>query len=74
MYGKHQPDSVNFAHLQAAGEGVRPIAASLGFRFNASARLVRNVVISVEGAADGGNREPQFFGNGFKRHDFPYLR
>ena len=73
MDREHQPNGVNFAHLQAAGEGVRPIAASLGFRFYASARLGGDVVISVEGAADGGDRQPQFFGNGFKRHEFPYL-
>ncbi|VAL71109.1 Uncharacterised protein [Enterobacter kobei] len=74
MYGKHQPDRVNFAHLQATGEGVRSVTTALSLGFHAGARLSRDVVIAVEGAADGRNGESQLFGNGFKRHDFPYLR
>ncbi|MNL78000.1 hypothetical protein D3C87_2042960 [compost metagenome] len=71
MHRKHQPNSVDFAHFQATGKRIRAIATALGFGFNARARFAGHVIISVEGAADGGNGQPQFFGNGFKRHDFP---
>ena len=74
MHGKHQPDGVDFAHLQAAGKGVWPIATALRFGFHPRPGFARNVVISVEGAADRRNRQPQFFGNGFERHDFPCPR
>ncbi|MNS14338.1 hypothetical protein D3C72_459550 [compost metagenome] len=74
MDGEHQPDGVDFAHLQTTGKGVRAIATALRFGFHAGARLARNVIISVEGAADRGNRQPQFFGNGFERHDFRVRR
>ena len=55
MYGKHQPDGVNFAHPQAAGKGVWSVTTALSLSFHACARLGGDVVISVEGAADGGD-------------------
>ena len=73
MDREHQPNGVDFAHLQTTGEGIRSVTTALGLCFHACARLGGDVVISVEGAADGGDRQPQFFGNGFKRHEFPYL-
>jgi len=55
MHGEHQPDGVDFAHLEAAGEGVRSVATALSLCFHAGARLGGDVVISVECAADGGD-------------------
>ena len=74
MHRKHQPDGVDFAHpFRRRAKGIWSVATALGLRFHAGARLSRNVVIPVEGAADGGNRQPQFLGNGFKLHDFPCI-
>ncbi len=70
MYRKNQPHRVDLAHLQTDGQGIRTIAASLGFRFpraRASRWRRRHIVEARLTVVTS----PSSLAS-FKRHAFPF--